>query len=131
MVLQKYVERKTKISASLSAHLNSFTADNRKTSIGTHLAEADSDRSETVPAQPPPQTSSMNIPIPGSSMCPLTITTTNMTDTEVNCAIEDAKCADQELLLNGKVFSYNKTTLNALEEDNWENSELDLASNLS
>ena len=54
-----------------------------------------------------------------------------MTDTEVNCSIEDAKCADQEVFLNGKVFSYNKTNLNALAEDNLENSELDLASNLS
>ena len=42
----------------------------------------------------------------------LTIVATNMTDTEVDRAIEDAKQADQELLIrdeNGKVFTDNKT----------------------
>ena len=63
----------------------------------------------------------------------LTITATNMTDTEVDRAIDDAKCADQGLLIrdeNGKVFTENNTTSNTL-EDNFENSDLDLASNLS
>ena len=64
---------------------------------------------------------------------PLTIVTANMTDTEVDRAINDAKHADQELLIrdeNGKVFTDNNTNPNNL-EDNFENSDLDLASNLS
>ena len=56
-----------------------------------------------------------------------------MTDTEVDRAIDEAKCADQELLIrdeNGKVFTDNNINSNTL-EDNFENSDLDLASNLS
>ena len=56
-----------------------------------------------------------------------------MTDTEVDRAIDNAKCADQELLIrdeNGKVFTENNTNSSTL-EDNFENSDLDLASNLS
>ena len=48
-------------------------------------------------------------------------------------AIEDANGADQEYFIrdeNGKVFTDNNTNPNAL-EDNLENSELDLAINLS
>ena len=56
-----------------------------------------------------------------------------MTDTEVDRAIDDVKYAHQELLIrdeNGKVFTNNTTNPNTL-EDNFENSDLDLASNLS
>ena len=58
-----------------------------------------------------------------------------MTDTEVDRAIEDAKSADQEVFIrdeNGKVFT-DKLTQTHLStfQDNQENSELDLASNLS
>ena len=66
-------------------------------------------------------------------MGPLTITATNTTDTEIDRAIEDAKNADQEVFIrdeNGKVFTDNKPNPNKF-EDNLENSELDLASNLS
>ena len=80
-----------------------------------------------------PQTSPDNNPTPGNSTGPLTITTTNMTDTEVDRAIEDAKSADQEVFIRdeyGKVFTDKKPNPNTL-EDNLENSELDLASNLS
>ena len=55
-----------------------------------------------------------------------------MTDTEVDRAITDAKHADQELLIrdeNGKVFTDNNANQNTL--DKFENSDLDLASNLS
>ena len=58
---------------------------------------------------------------------------TGPADTEVDCAVDDAKCADQKLLIreeNGKVFTDNNTNSNTL-EDNFENSDLDLASNLS
>ena len=68
-----------------------------------------------------------------TALGPLTITATNVTDTEVDCAVDDAKCADQKLLIreeNGKVFTDNNTNSNTL-EDNFENSDLDLASNLS
>ena len=64
---------------------------------------------------------------------PLTIVTANMTDTEIDRAITDTKNADQELFLrdeNGKVLINNNFNQNAL-EDNFENSDLDLASNLS
>ena len=63
----------------------------------------------------------------------LTITATNMTKTEVDRAIEDANSADQEVSIrdeNGKVFTDNKPNPNTF-EDNLQNSELDLASNLS
>ena len=66
---------------------------------------------------------------PGS----LTIVTANMTDTEVDRAITDTKHADQALLIrdeNGKVFTDNNANQNTL-EDNFETSDLDLASNLS
>ena len=55
-----------------------------------------------------------------------------MTDTEVDRAIEDAKQADQEILIrdeNGKVFTDNNTNLYIL-KDNFENSDLEPASNL-
>ena len=80
-----------------------------------------------------PQTSSTNTPLPRSSMGPATITTTKMSDTGIDRAIEDAKCADQEFFVrdeNGKVFPDNTTNPKAL-EDNLEYSELDLARNLS
>ena len=60
----------------------------------------------------------------------LTITTPNMTDTEVDRAIEDANRTDQEIFIrdeSGKVRSDNNANLFA---ENLENSELDLASNL-
>ena len=56
-----------------------------------------------------------------------------MTVTEVDRAITDAKHVDQELLIrdeNGKVFTGNNANQNTL-EDNFENSALDLARNLS
>ena len=80
-----------------------------------------------------PQTSPDNKPTQGNSMVTLTIITTNMTDTEVDRAIEDAKSADQEVFIrdeNGKVFTDDKPHPSTF-EDNLENSELDLASNLS
>ena len=80
-----------------------------------------------------PQTSPDNKPTQGNSMGPLTIITTNMTDTEVDRAIEDAKSADQQVFIrdeNGKVFTDDKPHPSTF-EDNLENSELDLASNLS
>ena len=46
-----------------------------------------------------PQTSPDNNHTQGSSTGPLTITTTNMTDTEVDRAIEDAKIADREVFI--------------------------------
>ena len=55
-----------------------------------------------------------------------------MTDTEVDRAIDDAKCEDQELLIrdeNGKVSTEINTNSNTL-EDNFENPDLDAASNL-
>ena len=74
---------------------------------------------------------SVNTPMPGNSMGPLTITTSNMTNTEVDRAIEDANRADQKIFIryeNGKVLTDNNANLLA---ENLENSELDLASNLS
>ena len=56
-----------------------------------------------------------------------------MKDTEVDRAIEDTKQADQENLIrdeNGKVFTDNNTNSYTL-KDNFENSDLELASNLS
>ena len=54
-----------------------------------------------------------------------------MTDTEINRAIEDANCAQQEIFIrdeNGKVLTdYNTNSL----AENLENSDLELASNLS
>ena len=61
----------------------------------------------------------------------LTIVTKNMTDTEVDRAIEDAKQADQEVFIrdeNGKVITDNNTNSYTL-KDNFDNSDLELASN--
>ena len=72
-----------------------------------------------------------NTPMPGNNIGPLTITTSNMTDTEVDRAIEDANSAEQEIFIrdeNGKVLTDNNTKLLA---ENLENSELELASDLS
>ena len=80
-----------------------------------------------------PQTSPDNTTTQGSNMGPLNIITTNMTDTEVDRAIEDAKSAEQEFFIrdeNGEVFSDNKPHPSTV-EDNLENFDLDLASNLS
>ena len=66
-------------------------------------------------------------------MAPLTITTANMTDTEVDRAIEDAKSADQDIFIrdeNCKVFTDNKPHPSTF-EDILENSDLELASNTS
>ena len=74
-----------------------------------------------------------NSPQAATTTGPLTIVTANMTDTEIDRAITDTKNADQELFLrdeNSKVPINNNTNQNAL-EDNFENSDLDLASNLS
>ena len=76
---------------------------------------------------------SPNSPQAATAPDPLTLVTANMTDTEVDRAINDAKHADQERLIrdeNGKAFTDNNTNPNTL-EDNFENSDLDLASNLS
>ena len=76
---------------------------------------------------------SPNSPQATTAPGPLTIVTANMTDTEVDRSITDTKHADQELLLrdeNGKAFTDNNTNQSTL-EDNFENSDLDLASNLS
>ena len=76
---------------------------------------------------------SPNYPQAATTPGPLTIVTANMTDTEVDRAITDAKHADQELLIrdeSGKVFTDNNVNQNTL-EDNFENSDLDLAINLS
>ena len=65
---------------------------------------------------------------------PLTITAANMTDTDIDHAIEDARQANDELFIrddNGIVFKNLTSFPNAGEENNFENSELDLASNLS
>ena len=73
-----------------------------------------------------------NSPQATTTTGPLTIVTANMTDTEIDRAITDTKNADQELFLrdeNGKVL-INNSSQNTL-EDNFENSDLDLASNLS
>ena len=72
-----------------------------------------------------------NTHMPGNNIGPLTITTSNMTDTEIDRAIEDANSAEQEIFIrdeNGKVLTDNNTKLLA---ENLENSELELASNLS
>ena len=64
-------------------------------------------------------------------MGPLTITTSNMMDTVVDRAIEDANRADQKSFIrdeNGRVLTDNNANLFA---EKLENSELDLASNLS
>ena len=56
-----------------------------------------------------------------------------MTDTEIARAIEDAGQANEELIIrddNGKMFKNITSFINAGEKNNFENSELDLASNL-
>ena len=56
-----------------------------------------------------------------------------MTEIEIHQAIQDAKCADQELFItdeNGKVFS-DPNIIQKTTEDNLETSELELANNLS
>ena len=57
-----------------------------------------------------------------------------MTDTEIDRAIDDARQMNEELFIsddNGEVFKNLTSFLNTGEENNFENSELDLASNLS
>ena len=57
-----------------------------------------------------------------------------MTDKEINRAIEDDREANDELFIkddNDKVFENLTPFLKTGEENNFENSELDLASNLS
>ena len=57
-----------------------------------------------------------------------------MTDTKINRAIEDARQANDELFIrddNGKVFKNLTSFPKTGEENNFENSELDLISNLS
>ena len=57
-----------------------------------------------------------------------------MTDTEIDGAIEDARQANDELFIrddNGKVFKNLTSFPKTGEENNFENSELDLTSNLS
>ena len=69
---------------------------------------------------------SPNSPQAATTHGPLTIVTSNMTDTEVDRAITDAKHADQELLIrdeNGKVFTDNNANQNTL-EGKFENSDL-------
>ena len=61
---------------------------------------------------------------------PLTITG----DTEINRAVEDARQANDEVFIrddNGKVFKHLTSFPKTGEENNFENSELDLASNLT
>ena len=65
---------------------------------------------------------------------PLPITAANMTDTEIDRAIEDARQANDEIFIkddNGKVFKNLTSVPKTGEENNFENSELDLTSNLS
>ena len=84
------------------------------------------DRESSSPHQSPPGGM--------SSTGPLTITAANMTDTEINRAIEDARQANDELFIrdnNGKVFKNLTSFPKTGEENNFENSELDLISNLS
>ena len=64
---------------------------------------------------------------------PLTIPTGNMTDTEVDRANEDARKANEKRFIrgdNGKVFKNLTLFPNMEEENKFENSELDLVSNL-
>ena len=84
------------------------------------------DRQSPSPQQPSP--GGMN------NTGPLTITAANMTDTEIDRAIEDARQANDELFIrddNGKVFKHLTSFPETGEENNFENSELDMASNLS
>ena len=84
------------------------------------------DRQNSSPHQSPPGGS--------NNTGPLTITAANMTDTEIDRAIEDARQANDELFIrddNGKVFEELTSFPKTGEENNFENSELDLASNLN
>ena len=84
------------------------------------------DRQISSPHQSPPGET--------SNTGPLTITAANMTDTEIDRAIEDARQANDELFIrddNGKVFENLTSFPKTGEENNFENSKLDLASNLS
>ena len=84
------------------------------------------DRRNSSPHQSPPGGT--------GSTGPLTIIAANMTDTEINRAIEDARQANDELFIrddNGKVFKNLTSFPKTGEENNFENSELDLISNLS
>ena len=68
-----------------------------------------------------PQTNSAKTPTPGDSMSPLTKTTAQVSDTEVDRTIEDAESAEQEVFNryeNGIVFTDIETNLNVKEEDN-------------
>ena len=65
---------------------------------------------------------------------PLIITAANMTDTEIDRAIEYARQANDEVFIrdnNGEVFKNFTSFLKTGEENNFKSSELDLASNLS
>ena len=65
---------------------------------------------------------------------PVTITTANMTDTEVDRSIEASRQANEELFFrddNGKILKNLTSFPHTGEENNFENSELDLVSNLS
>ena len=100
----------------------------KKTTFGRGRPKLIRDR--TSPNSPQTPTAA---PMPESSMGSLTIITTNTTATEVDRAIKDAKRADQDVFIrdeNGKVFTDSNANSNTL-EDNLENSDLDLASNLS
>ena len=101
----------------------------KRGSIGRGRPKLIRDRTSTSS----PQTTPDNNTTQGSNMGPLTIITTNMTDTEVDRAIEDGESAEQEIFIrneNGKVFTDNKPHPSTV-EDILENSDLDLASNLS
>ena len=81
------------------------------------------------------QNSSPHQSSPGgaNNTAPLTITTANMTDTETDRAIENARQANDELFIrddNGKMLKNLTSFPKTGEENNFENSELDLASNL-
>ena len=87
------------------------------------------DRQNSSPHQSPPGGTSSTGPLTTP-----TITTANMTDTEIDRAIEDARQANDELCIrddNGKVFENLTSFPKTGEGNNFENSELDMASNLS
>ena len=55
-----------------------------------------------------------------------------MTDTEIDRAVDDAKQASEDFLIREEKVFKNVTSLpNRREENSFENSEIDLASNLS
>ena len=54
------------------------------------------------------------------SLGPLTVITANMTDTDIDSVIEDARKADKEIFINdsnGKVTQYYKNTVHGGEEN--------------